>query len=72
MRHNNQKNHVAPRKLRFVDEIGERYGEVKYRAGKVLRQWRTWFRCYIVRLISADEFLVLITVNGSGGSRGFP
>ena len=33
------KSHDAPKKLRFADEIGERYGEIEYMDGKVLQPW---------------------------------
>ena len=36
----NQKSHDAPKKSRFADEIGKRFGEIEYRVGKVLRRWR--------------------------------
>ena len=29
------KSHDALKKSRFVDEIGERYGEIEYRCGKI-------------------------------------
>jgi len=39
MRSNNQKSHDTPKKWRFADEIGERFGEIEctYRGGKVLQ-----------------------------------
>ena len=39
IRHNSQKSHDAPKKSPFAIEIGERYGEIEYRGGKVLQRW---------------------------------
>ena len=30
----------APKNLRFAEEIGERYGEIEYRGGKILQRSR--------------------------------
>ena len=30
----------APKKSRFADEVGERYGEIEYSCSKVLQRWR--------------------------------
>ena len=38
MKPNNQKSHDAPKKLRFADEIGERYGEIECSC-KVFKRW---------------------------------
>jgi len=31
---------TAPKKSRFTDKIGERYGSIEYSGGKVLQRWR--------------------------------
>jgi len=42
IRRNNEKGHDAPKKSRCSDDVGERYGEIEYRGGKVNNM--AWFR----------------------------